>query len=97
MTICGVAPGSSQGRAPAGFDWLTIMRPTLSEIPRRRRAPACRRVKGPLDHACCDHAAFPCQLAVEIDIRPQRRADGTVRRFHDCESDVAFTGRRPGR
>src|SRR6516162_2490799 len=68
-----------------------------SEISGRGRAPARGREKWPLDYPRRDHAALPHQLAVEIDVRPQRRADGAVRGIDDGERDVALAGWRPGR
>src|SRR6516164_8912625 len=72
-------------------------RPACSEVSGRGRAPARGREEWPLDHLRCDHAALPHQLAVEIDVSPQRRADSAVRRLDDGEREVALAGRRPGR
>src|SRR5262249_60089033 len=60
-------------------------------------AAARRRIEGPPDDAGRDQAALPHQLAVEIDVSPERRADGAVGSVHQGERDVALAGGRPGR
>src|SRR3974390_3064497 len=67
-----------------------------SEIRRRRRAPPRGRVERPLHDRGGNHATLPYQLAVEIDVRPQRRAERTVRRVDERECQVALAGGRPG-
>src|SRR5690242_18037119 len=96
MMICGLAAGSSHGRSARGLSALAITGAAASEVRRRRRPPALRRVERPLHHARPHHAPLPGELAVEIDVCPDGRAGREMRRLHQRERNVAFAGRRPG-
>ena len=72
MTICGLASGSSQGRS--AIDLGAAVHAAL-ELRRRRRAPALGRKEGTLDHLRARHATLPDEFPIQIDFRPDARAD----------------------
>src|SRR5579859_2214820 len=94
MTICGLASGSSHGLSASDFGWVDG---TRLELGRRSRAAPGRRKKRPLHHLGSRHSALPYEFAVEIDIRPDRRARPEVRCIDHSKRDVALASRRPRR
>ncbi len=95
MTICGLASGSSQGRSAMRFRACDST--SSLKLRRRRRAAALRREKWTLDDLRSRHSTLPYEFAVQIDFRPDRRADLEMRRIDHSKGDVALASRRPNR
>src|ERR1700675_3595791 len=96
MTICGFASGSSHGLSAIDFCWVETTRRGLKSGRRSGAAPA-RREERTLDPLGTRHSALPYQFAVQIDIRPDRRARPEVRCIDHSKGDVALASRRPRR
>ncbi len=94
MTICGLASGSSQGRSAIDFGAAATLPRTP---PAASRAVRSRRKEGTFDDLRSRHPTLPYEFPVQVDFRPNRRADLEMRRIDDSKGDVALASRRPDR
>src|SRR6202790_3407080 len=96
MTICGFASGSSQGRSAMDFGVAAIRTPPL-ELRRRRRTTPVRREERTFDDLRSRHPTLPYEFTVQVDFRPDRRADPEMRRIDHSKGDITLASRRPYR